>query len=60
MQHLSQDPLIENMARQLGLLVIFDEFHPDQLDPWRMPLIVDFGPRGVGVITTIGEEGKSA
>ena len=58
MQHLSQDALIENMARQLGLLVIFDAFDPNQLDPWRMPLIVDFGPRGVGVITTVGEEGK--
>jgi ATP-binding cassette subfamily C protein LapB len=58
MQHLSQDALIENMARQLGLLVIFDAFDPDQLDPWRMPLIVDFGPRGVGVITTLGEDGQ--
>lgn len=58
MQHLSQDALIENMARQLGLLVIFDAFDPDQLDPWRMPLIVDFGPRGVGVITTVGEDGQ--
>ncbi|MBS6035236.1 MAG: type I secretion system permease/ATPase [Pantoea sp.] len=58
LHQLSQEQLIENMARQLGLLVIFDDFHPDLLDPWRLPLIVDFGPRGVGVITTLGEEGK--
>lgn len=58
LSHLSQDSLIENMARQLGLAVFFDTFHQDQLDPWRMPLIVDFGERGVGVVTTCGEEGK--
>ncbi|WP_158780703.1 type I secretion system permease/ATPase [Pantoea sp. BAV 3049] len=58
LSHLSQDSLIENMARQLGLAVFFDSFHQDQLDPWRMPLIVDFGYRGVGVVTTCGEQGK--
>ncbi|MGC6389831.1 type I secretion system permease/ATPase [Ewingella sp. S1.OA.A_B6] len=55
---LSQDVLIENMARQLGLLVIFDEFHPAMLDPWRLPLVVDFGERGIGVVITLGEENK--
>jgi len=58
LSHLSQDSLIEAMARQLGLVVFFDHYHQDLLDPWRMPLIVDFGDRGVGVVTTCGEEGK--
>jgi len=54
----SQEELIEHMARQLGLVVVFDDFHPEQLDPWRMPLILDFGERGVGVATTVSEEGQ--
>ena len=58
LKQLSKASLIEKMARQLGLLVIFDDFHPDLLDPWRLPLIVDFGTRGVGVVTTLGAEGK--
>jgi len=58
LQQLSPDSLIETMARQLGLVVIFDRFHQDLLDPWRLPLIVDFGDRGVGVLTKVGEESK--
>ncbi|WP_416261507.1 type I secretion system permease/ATPase [Gibbsiella quercinecans] len=57
LRHQSPETLIENMARQLGLLAIFERFHPGMLDPWRLPLIADFGERGVGVITTCGEEG---
>lgn len=54
---LSQENLIEAMARQLGLVAIFDDFNIELLDPWRLPLIVDFSERGVGVITTVGENG---
>lgn len=60
LRQLPQTQLIENMARQLGLLTIFDDFHPDWLDAWRLPLIVDFGPRGVGVVTALSAEGEAS
>ncbi|WP_082212607.1 type I secretion system permease/ATPase [Erwinia sp. 9145] len=55
-QTLSQDLLIEKMARQLGLVAVFDDFNVGMLDPWRLPLVVDCGERGIGVITTIGND----
>jgi len=60
LNQLPQEQLVENMARQLGLLVLFDDFHPDWLDAWRLPLIVDFGARGVGVVTAISAEGQAS
>ncbi|MEZ0584718.1 type I secretion system permease/ATPase [Erwinia sp. STN24] len=60
LRQLPQDKLIENMARQLGLLVLFDDFHPDWLDAWRLPLVVDFGARGVGVVTSLSAQGQAS
>lgn len=60
LRQLPQAQLIENMARQLGLLVIADDFHSDWLDAWRLPLIVDFGARGVGVVTALSAEGQAS
>ncbi|WP_392563990.1 type I secretion system permease/ATPase [Orbus wheelerorum] len=46
-----KDKLLNQMARQFGLSLRFQECSDDIIDPWRLPLIVDFGDDKVGVVT---------
>ena len=46
----SIEMLLEHMARQLGLDLRLDAFSETQLDPWRLPLVVEFDDGKVGVI----------
>jgi ATP-binding cassette, subfamily C, bacterial LapB len=52
------DGLVEHMARQLGLAVVFARFKPNLLDPWRLPLVVDLEGGQVAVIERVGEGGQ--
>ncbi|VFS45237.1 type I secretion system ATPase [Budvicia aquatica] len=51
------DIVLDRMARQLGLVVRFEPFDPVQLDPWRMPMIVEFTDGQVGVLEKMDSEG---
>ncbi|KIQ50728.1 ATP-binding protein, partial [Citrobacter rodentium] len=55
---MKEEALVEMMARHLGLCAIFDRFNEGLLDPWRLPMIVDFGERGLGVIEAISADGE--
>lgn len=55
---MKEEALVEMMARHLGLCAIFDRFDNGLLDPWRLPMIVDFGERGLGVIEAISTDGE--
>jgi len=46
------DTLLDHMARQLGLALRLDAFSASQLDPWRLPLVVEFDNGEVGVVRT--------
>ncbi len=53
------DDVIERMTRQLGLVAVFDALDADALDPWRLPLIADFGDGRVGVIEQLDAQGNA-
>ena len=53
------DEVVEHMARQLGLVAVFDRFVPGMLDPWRLPLVVDFGDGLVGVLEQVDADGNA-
>lgn len=46
------DTLLDHMARQLGLALRLDAFSASRLDPWRLPLVVEFDNGEVGVVRT--------
>ncbi|WP_407354427.1 type I secretion system permease/ATPase [Luteimonas sp. R10] len=52
------DEVVGHMARQLGLAAVFDRFAPGMLDPWRLPMIADFGDGQVGVLEQVDAEGN--
>ena len=52
------DDVIEHMARQLGLVAVFDRLVPGMLDPWRLPMIAEFGDGQVGVLEQIDGDGN--
>lgn len=51
------DTLLDHMARQLGLALRLDAFSSSQLDPWRLPLVVEFDNGEVGVVRTADGNG---
>ena len=57
-QDLPLDGMVDHLARQLGLAVVFDRFRPSMLHPWRLPVIADFGDPLVGVIEKVGPDGE--
>lgn len=52
------DTLLDHMARHLGLALRLDAFSRAQLDPWRLPLVVEFDNGEVGVVRTADGNGK--
>jgi ATP-binding cassette subfamily C protein LapB len=52
------DTLLDHMARQLGLALRFEAFSAAQLDPWRLPLVVEFDDGQVGVIQSADGKGN--
>lgn len=56
--HMPKDVLLEDMARQLGMALVFIDARSLKLDPWRMPLIAEFDNDQVGVLSKIDKEGN--
>ncbi|MET3478363.1 type I secretion system permease/ATPase [Variovorax atrisoli] len=52
------DALLDHMARHLGLALRLDAFSRTQLDPWRLPLVVEFDNGEVGVVRTADGSGR--
>jgi len=52
------DTLLEHMARQLGLALRFAPFDEAALDPWRLPLVVEFDDGQVGVVRSADGKGR--
>ena len=52
------DTLLDHMARQLGLTVRLGEFSETLLDPWRLPLVVEFDNGEVGVVRASNGRGQ--
>jgi len=51
------DEVVVHMARQLGLVAVFDRFVPGMLDPWRLPMVADLGDGQVAVVEQVDGEG---
>lgn len=60
MKHQTPDELVEHMARQLGLVAVFDAYHPQLLNPWRLPLVADLGDGQIAVVEQVSAEGQVA
>lgn len=59
--HETQTPrelLLEDMARQLGLGLHRAAADISLIDPWRMPLLADFGDGQIAVLTRMDAEGN--
>lgn len=54
------EDVVEHMARQLGLVALFEHLLPGMLDPWRLPMIAEFGDGQVGVLEQLDAEGGVA
>ncbi|WP_454903851.1 type I secretion system permease/ATPase [Variovorax gossypii] len=52
------DTLLDHMARQLGLTLRLGEFSEAMLDPWRLPLVVEFDNGEVGVVRASNGRGQ--
>jgi len=55
----SIDTVLDLMARQIGLSMRMTEFTPALLDPWRLPLAVEFSDGQVGVIRVVDAQGRA-
>lgn len=53
-----KDVLLEDMARQLGMALVFIDVRSLKLDPWRMPLIAEFSKGQIGVLNKMDNEGN--
>lgn len=54
------DDLLQTMARQLGLSIRMVQFSKSLLDPWRLPIVVEFNSGQVAVIEKIDREGNAS
>ncbi|RKT26529.1 ATP-binding cassette subfamily C protein LapB [Paraburkholderia sp. RAU2J] len=52
------DQVLEHMSRQAGLELRLCPFSVDQLDPWRLPLVIECHDGSVGVLHTSDGHGK--
>ncbi|MDR2240444.1 MAG: type I secretion system permease/ATPase [Zoogloeaceae bacterium] len=55
----SLDTVLDLMARQLGMSMRLTDFNPSLLDPWRLPLAVEFSDGQIGVIRVIDKKGHA-
>lgn len=54
------DELLQTMSRQLGLNMRIVKFSKNLLDPWRLPVVVEFNSGQVAVIEKIDREGNAS
>lgn len=52
----SLDAALNHIARQAGLNLKIEKFSPQQLDPWRLPLVVEFEQGQVAVLEKIDQQ----
>lgn len=52
----SLDAVLNHIARQAGLNLKIEKFSPQQLDPWRLPLVVEFEQGQVAVLEKIDQQ----
>ncbi len=52
----SLDATLAHIARQAGLNLKIEKFSPQLLDPWRLPLVVEFEQGQVGVLEKIDQQ----
>lgn len=54
----AKDELLSRMAKHLGLTLRFQKFSTKRLDPWSLPLVIEFSDDRVGVITKANAQGQ--
>ncbi|OTG82695.1 type I secretion system permease/ATPase [Acinetobacter sp. ANC 5054] len=59
-QHKNADELIAVMARQIGLSVRKNKYDINLLNPWRLPVLVEFINGEVGVVERIDVDGNAS
>ncbi len=59
-QHKNADELIAVMARQIGLSVRKNKYDINLLNPWRLPVLVEFISGEVGVVERIDVDGNAS
>lgn len=57
-QHHDIDEMLKIVSRQIGLNVRKNKFDSSLLNPWRLPLLVEFDSGDVGVIERIDTQGN--
>jgi len=57
-QHHDIDEMLKIVSRQMGLNVRKNKFDSSLLNPWRLPLLVEFDSGDVGVIERIDTQGN--
>ncbi|WP_411691755.1 type I secretion system permease/ATPase [Acinetobacter gandensis] len=59
-QHNNADELVQVMARQIGLSVRKNKYDINLLNPWRLPVLVEFVSGEVGVVERIDVDGNAS
>ncbi|MGN0936615.1 MAG: type I secretion system permease/ATPase, partial [Acinetobacter amyesii] len=59
-QHKNADELVAVMARQIGLSVRKNKYDINLLNPWRLPVLVEFISGEVGVVERIDVDGNAS
>lgn len=59
-QHGSLEELINVMAKQIGLSVRKNKYDVNLLNPWRLPVIIEFNSGEVGVVERIDADGNAS
>ncbi|MCW8037993.1 type I secretion system permease/ATPase [Acinetobacter entericus] len=59
-QHGSLEELINVMAKQIGLSVRKNKYDVNLLNPWRLPVMIEFNSGEVGVVERIDADGNAS
>ena len=59
-QHANVDEMLGVMAKQIGLNVRKNKFDSSFLNPWRLPLLIEFNSGEVGIIERIDVDGNAS
>ncbi|RKG45176.1 MULTISPECIES: type I secretion system permease/ATPase [Acinetobacter] len=59
-QHANVDEMLGFMAKQIGLNVRKNKFDSSFLNPWRLPLLIEFNSGEVGIIERIDVDGNAS
>lgn len=56
----STDEIVSLITRQIGMSMRKSAFTPDLINPWRLPVVVEFHDGQVGVIDKVDSEGNAS